>query len=228
MIISTFNIQNDSRDYKKNKSREIYNYLKKNKIDILGLQEVFYKCNDDLEDLINNRFSIIGKYRYRFKMFYPIKNERNPIISKYEIIENNTYHLPSTKYNRILTKAVIKYKGEYISIYNTHIEIVGDIKEKQFNKIFDIISTDINFIILMGVFNSKISDKLFSDFINRLNSINIRLIDVEGKTFKASTGKEGIDHIFLSKEFKIIKKLIYKDLVISDHYPVIVNAQINN
>ena len=48
MIISTFNIKNDFNYYNKNKSLEIFNYLRNNKIDVLGLQEVFYKCDKDL------------------------------------------------------------------------------------------------------------------------------------------------------------------------------------
>ena len=229
MIVSTFNIQNDSRSYKKNKTREIYNYLKKNKIDILGLQEVFYSCNDDLEEFIKKKYYIVGKYRYLLKLFYPIKNERNPIVSKYKIIDNKTYHLPSSKYNRIITKAVIKYKSNNISIYNTHIEIVDDnIKTKQLDKIYNIISKDNNPIILMGDFNLKNSSKLFKDFISKLNSINIKHIDIDGNTFKASKENEAIDHLFVSNKFKITKKEIYKKLDISDHYPVIIDINIDN
>ena len=41
--ISSFNIQNDFSKYNINKSKEIYNYLVQNKINILGLQEVYSK-----------------------------------------------------------------------------------------------------------------------------------------------------------------------------------------
>ena len=228
MIISTFNIQNDSRVYNKQKSREIYNYIKKNKIDILGIQEMFYKCNNDLERIINSKYSIVGKYRYFLKPFYPIKNERNPIITKYNIITNHTYHLPSFKarYKRIITKATIKYRGKMISIYNTHIEVVNDeVKEKQLNKIFNIIKNDNNLVILMGDFNLKKSSKLFDDFIKKLNDINIKHIDINDNTFKTSKDKESIDHIFISNSFNVIKKTVYKKLSISDHYPVIINVE---
>ena len=43
--ISSFNIQNDFSKYNINKSKEIYNYLVQNKINILGLQEVYSKIN---------------------------------------------------------------------------------------------------------------------------------------------------------------------------------------
>ena len=50
--ISSFNIQNDFSKYNINKSKEIYNYLVQNKINILGLQEVYSKINKDLIKLL--------------------------------------------------------------------------------------------------------------------------------------------------------------------------------
>ena len=43
LTISSFNIQNDFKNYNEEKTKGIYNYLKQNKIDILGLQEVYSK-----------------------------------------------------------------------------------------------------------------------------------------------------------------------------------------
>lgn len=54
MKISTFNIQNNFLIYKKDKANEIYNYLKNNNIDILGIQEVFNKFNRDLIKISNH------------------------------------------------------------------------------------------------------------------------------------------------------------------------------
>ena len=229
MIISTFNIQNNSKDYNSNKAVEIYNYLINNKIDILGLQEVFYKCNNDLEKLINSKYNIIGKYRYFLKFLYPNKNEKNPIITKYNIINSKTYHLPSFKgsYNRIITKSSINYKGNNISVYNTHIEVINDeVKSKQLEYIYNLIRNENNLIILMGDFNFKKSNKIFDDFINKLKSINIKLVDINTNTFKTSKDNLSIDHIFVSNVFKITKKKVIKDMDISDHYPVMVEIEL--
>ena len=45
MIVSTFNIHNSG--YYDKKAKVIYKYLKDNKIDVLALQEVFYKSKHD-------------------------------------------------------------------------------------------------------------------------------------------------------------------------------------
>ena len=225
MIVSTFNIQNDIRVYNKNKSKDIYNYIKKNKIDIIGLQEVFTKCADDL-DILLTKYNIVGKYRYFFNIFHPYKNEKNPIITKYDIINYKTYHLPSynSKYKRIITKACIKYNDKLVSIYNTHIEISDkSIQESQLNKIYELLKNDNNLIILMGDFNLKNSEKLYIDFCNKLKKLNIKSIDINSNTFKTSIEKEAIDHIFISDSFKVKKTCIIKDLEISDHYPVLID-----
>jgi len=231
MIISTFNIQNNVRNYNKNKSKEIYNYIKKNKIDIIGLQEVFNKCNDDLGLMIGSKYNIVGKFRYFFNIFFPLKNERNPIISKYEILNNRTYHLPShkAKYKRIITKAIIKYKGKLISVYNTHIEVSNnEVKERQLNKIYNIIRRDKNDVILMGDFNLKKTDSIFKEFIKKLKGININHVDLNDDTFKSHKDREEIDHIFVSNNFDINKKIVFKDLSISDHYPVIIDVNLKD
>lgn len=229
MIVSTFNIQNDSRDYNSSKSKDIYDFIVNNKIDVLGLQELFYKCNNDLKSLIKDDYNMVGKYRYFLKMFFPIKNEKNPIITKYKIIKNKTYKLPSikSKYKRIITKAVIEYKNNLISIYNTHLEVENnDLKSIQLNKIYELLKKDKNLIILMGDFNLKDNSLELIDFINKLKRINIKVINVNSNTFKTENDNKNIDHIFVSKSLKVKKHRVIKDLSISDHYPIIANIEL--
>lgn len=229
MKISTFNIQNDFKDYNKEKSIEIIKYLKNNKIDILGMQEVFSKCDNDICELINNKYFIEGKYRFKFKRLLNRINEKNPIISKYKIISHNTYHLPHfpsfTK--RVLTHIVISYNNKEISIYNTHLEVDRDnVKIKQLDKIEQIIKEDNRPIILMGDFNLKNNNDIFNSFISDLEKLNIKRISLNEKTFKESSYSREIDHIFISNNFKLISKEVIKDLDISDHYPVIVDIEL--
>ena len=124
MKICTFNIRNDYFDYKKEKSNIIYNYLKDNNIDILGLQEVFSKPNRDLKKLIKNDYKMIGKYRFLLPLLHFTSNEKTPIITNHEIVESTTYRLPHkpSKLRRVMTHVVIKYNDKEISIYNTHLE----------------------------------------------------------------------------------------------------------
>ncbi len=224
MIISSFNIQNDYKIYNSKKASEIKKYIEDNKIDIIGMQEVFSLCNRDLKKLLSN-YKMVGKYR----SLYSKINEKNPIISKYPIIKYKTYRLSSypSKYKRIMTHAVVLYNGEEISIYNTHLEIkIKRVKRKQFFEIYRILKNDKRPKILMGDFNSKIDDPLFNSFISLLNIMDIKRIPIFDNTFKTHKDKKAIDHIFISSDFIIKKYDVIKYLDISDHYPLLLSLDI--
>lgn len=230
MIISTFNIKNDFNYYNKNKSLEIFNYLRNNKIDVLGLQEVFYKCDKDLCKLIKNSYNMVGKYRFLFKLFHPTDNEKTPIITNKNIIESNTYRLPFYPSNlkRVMSHIVIQDGDKEVSIYNTHIESrLPKVKEKQLDKIYEIISNDKRPKILMGDFNLKDTDIMFENFINKLKKLDIKEVEINERTFKTEKEDKAIDHIFISNNYKIVNTFVIKDLIISDHYPVIVEIREN-
>ena len=229
MIISTFNVQNDFFKYRKNKSKIIYQYLKENNIDILGMQEVFYTLSKDLKKLMKHKYQMVGKYRFLLKLLHLTSNEKTSIVSPYKIIYNKTYNLPykPSKLKRNMTHAIIDYNGVKISIYNTHLESdIDSVKSDELDKIYSIIKNDHNPKILMGDFNLKNSHDLFKKFVNKLKDINLNIIDVNEKTYKLSKDNKEIDHIFISNEFKLNKKEVPKNLDISDHFPILIDVDL--
>ena len=229
MKISTFNIQNNYKSYDNCKTRDIYNYLKDNDIDILALQEVFGRCSDDLEVLLKNKYHMVGKYRFLSKFLLRRFNEKNPIITKYKIISFKTYNLPfiPSLLKRVITHVVIEYKGKEISIYNTHLEVfISNVKKRQLKKIYNLIANDPREKILMGDFNLKNNNPLFLNFVNSLEEIGIKRVPLNEKTLKLSRYSREIDHIFLSEGFTIKKKEVIKNLSISDHYPVMIEVDL--
>jgi len=229
MIISTFNIQNDISKYSKEKEELILNYLKKNKIDILNLQELYKPLYKELKkDLKNINYNISNKFRYRIPLIFNRINESNPIITNKNVLYTKTYWLPHfpSLLHRIITKTVIEYNNELISIYNTHLDYKYDkVKQKQVNKVLEIIKKDKNKIILTGDFNLKNNKEIFNNFVKELEKLNISRVELNDKTLKASKYHRAIDHIFLSNDFKVIKKEIIKDLEISDHYPLLIEVK---
>lgn len=228
--ISTFNIQNDFGKYDSQKTEKIFDYLVKNKIDILGVQELYSKCSNDLEEKLKEiNYCVFGKYRFFLKKLLNRVNERVAIITDKEILEDKTYRLPSfpSPLKRIVTKTVILYKGRKISVYNTHLDYRSDkIKMRELRKLYNLISEDDNLIILMGDFNLKNNKKIFNDFVRKLELNNIRRVEINDKTFKNSRYKRAIDHIFLSENFKVLERKVVKDLSISDHYPILICVEI--
>ena len=227
--ISTFNIQNDIKNYSIDKTNIIIKYLKDYNIDILNLQEVYSKLNFDLNVLLEKMdYYSYGKYRFFFKRIFNRINEKTPVITNREVIFNKTYNLPffPSTLKRVLTKVEILYKGRRISIYNTHLDYKSIISRKrQLKRIFKIIKKDTNPIILTGDFNLKTNRTIFIDFMKKLEKLNIYHVDIAGKTFKPSQYRRGIDHIFLSKDFKVLDKKIIHDIPISDHYPVLISVE---
>ena len=227
--ISSFNIQNNYNNYNINKTKEIINYLKDNNIDILGLQEVFYLCDRDICKKIDNKYNYFGKYRFYSKLLLRHINEMTPIITNKKVIEKKIYRLPflPSLTKRILTKVVIEYEGKRISIYNTHLEVRNiKVKERQLNRIYNIIKKDNNLIILMGDFNLKNNKEIFNDFEDLLKEKGLYRVEFNHKTLKISKYKREIDHIFLSNDFKLIDKKVIEDLSISDHYPVMIDVNL--
>ena len=226
MIVSSFNIQNNYSNYSIDKTKEILNYIEKYHIDIIGLQEVFSPCCRDLEECINNKYCMKGTYRFQSKLLLRRVNEKTPIVTRYKILENKTYHLPHlpSLLKRVMTKVVIDVDGKEVSVYNTHLDFKYMYsRKKELDKIFNIIKNDTNPIILMGDFNLKNNKQIFIDFENKLKELGIRRVEFNDKTLKISKYKREIDHIFISKEFKLNDNYIIKNLDISDHYPILVD-----
>lgn len=224
--ISTFNIQNDFSSYDISKSKLIKKYVLDNEIDILGLQELYSKCNNDLEKLfLDSNYNLFGKYRFFLRRILNRFNEKTAILTNIEVLDCVTYHLPSfpSLLKRIVTKVVIFYKGEKISIYNTHLDYKSDkIKKRQLDRISKLISSDDNLIVLMGDFNLKNNKQLFNDFVKKMEENDVYRVKIDEKTLKTSQYKREIDHIFLSKKLKLKEKRVIKDLTISDHYPILI------
>jgi len=229
LVISTFNIQNDYKNYQIDKTHDIVDYIKKYQIDILGLQEVYYLLEKDLRKNFPSFYTMLGKYRFMNCFLFRRINEMTPIVTHEKILSSKTYQLPffPAPLKRVVTKVVIEYKGKLISIYNTHLDCFFEkVKLRELKKLYQMISHDDNLIILMGDFNLKNNKKIFNDFEDLLKEKGIFRVALGEKTWKRSKYKREIDHIFLSKEFQLKKKKVVKELEISDHYPVVVQVEI--
>ena len=229
LTISTFNIQNDINNFSHDKTEQIINYIKEYKIDVLNLQEVYSKVNDDLiKELKKMNYISTGNYRFLLRKTLNKINEKNSIITNHKVLYTRTYHLPfmPSLLKRIITKTVIDYEGEKVSIYNTHLDFMYTLsKKRQLKRILSILKKDKNKIILTGDFNLKDNKEIFQEFIKELEILGIKHININEKTFKPSRYHRAIDHIFISEEFKLVSKKLITDIETSDHYPVLIKIK---
>lgn len=230
LTISTFNIQNTIKEPSSEKHQAILEYLRKEKIDILNLQEVFIDCELDLlPKLKQQNYTLSGDYRFHLKALKKI-NEKTPIITNQSIVETKTIHLPffPAPLKRVITKTVVEVENKkQVTIMNTHLDFMFDfVKKRQLKKIVKLVRKEKNPVIITGDFNLKENNPLFQNFIAELKKMDIVHIPIQGKTLKNSRSKYAIDHIFLSKNFEVIEQKVIKDLSISDHYPVLIRIKL--
>lgn len=248
--IGTLNLKNDEINRKSiDNGLIVANHIKNEHYDILGTQELTKHFTNKIKENLGE-YKFYGKYRYN-KIISKIKkindfNENNNIITKHKVIKTKTKKLPSIPFNikkliyriknyyiisRIMTISLIKIENKKIVFINTHLDYrFDDIKIRQYKYLIKQIKKYLKYsIILTGDFNAEKDNKLFKEFINELEKLNIKRIEINDKTnerkYKAKTA---IDHIFISKDFKVIEKGINNLDDITDHKGLFAVVEINN
>ena len=132
LIVGSYNLQNkfklkryNGRFNNQDNVLLLKEFLDDYNIDILGTQEFVYWYLERARKVINDKYSINGKYRYPLLVLKKY-DETNSIICKETVTECKTCHLPFLPniIPRILTKAYIDTKEfGLITFYNTHLSV---------------------------------------------------------------------------------------------------------
>ncbi len=255
--ICTFNVKNDNLIQKLKKETILDCYkglLCEHKFDILATQEMIDSTLNVLKEEFKD-YSIYGKNRYGNNFvtqrinFLKKYNEHASVLTKLEVLSNKTISLPWIPGNmkdlyqgivkhksitpRILTDIVVELENkEKLRILNTHLDcFMYSVKKRQLNYLFNRINkTDIP-IVLLGDFNSNLEDKLFKEFVEKLDLLGYQRVEYNHKTFRKSKKDLPIDHIFLPKKYRIKNFGVLDNEIIktySDHFPLYVTIDIKN
>ena len=245
MKIASFNIKH--RIFRNNQviSKNVLDVINNNKIDILCTQEIPRGLARAFKKYMPG-FTINGDSRYHHYLKSLPFNEKNPIITKNEVIETKTVryknriknikeffkylkHIPIIP--RIATIVIVKIKDDKdICVINTHLDYkLSIIQKKQLDHLLKIIEEYKNKydIVITGDFNMDISDKHFSLFIESLKETNIDMVKTKGYTWRNKKGKEKIlDYIFISSHLEVNRFGIIKSNDLSDHEIIYVDISI--
>lgn len=251
MKVMTFNLRTDfPLDIKNRWSKRkeiVYELIKNNNFDIIGVQELNNKMFNDIKSNILN-YNIVGMPRS--DNFFV---ERNDILvsKRHKVMEYNTFWLSKNPekigssvwysfFPRICTTALIKLEdGKLIRVYNTHLDfLLPRAREYGLKKIGEYIENqhkkDDYPAILMGDFNSSPNSKVIKNLIEG-KYISKKFISVQESkkeiydlsTLRNFNGiKKGlhIDYIFVTEEFNVKNsEIIYynkEGRYPSDHYPI--------
>lgn len=240
MKILTFNVRN--RYGIKNYSgiykgidtiKNLSDYIKSNDIDIVALQEVVESYRDNLTNALGTYY-VYGKPRFGNNIFTrninKLKrfNESANIYTKGEAICGKCYKMPSLPdiLPRVATLVEYKIDSKVITIINVHLSAYNKIsKNRQLKYLYKKIKHIKTPVILLGDFNMNIKSNIMNKFIDKLSNININHLEIKGRTFKKSKRNLPIDHVFISKSFKVksVEKVKEKVVSFSDHYPVLID-----
>lgn len=236
MIVATFNIQNKMNENEEEKIQKLFQIIEREKIDIIGMQEVapkYFKLLQTNQNYFLNGKPRLGKNILTKISYFQAYNEAVPILTRTKPMMKKTYRLPwippislmkdaffhhKSVTPRIFTAIQIEENNQKITIINTHLEKgIERLKEKQLKKILTYIKGITTPIILMGDFNLKRNSKIFEKFSKELEVMGIKWVSTKEKTLKSNhTDNLAIDHIFV-RDFMIVKTEIM-DNQISDHY----------
>lgn len=253
--IGTLNCQNneDNRLDRNNHALILANHILEIKYDILGLQELTIPYTEKIKKYLK-KYYFYGKYQYGKGIFgtrFPIVkcfNQANKIVTPYHINKTKTYALPWIPYSikdlmkmlkkrcltrRTITRIDLTFNQKDIYIFNTHLDYyIPRLQERQLNYLLKKINKyqKKGQVVIMGDFNLHIGDRIFDEFINKLESIDIVRVPVNDKTnsnnYRDTTA---IDHIFIPRNWQIVEYgLISDDLTsITDHKAIIVEVIID-
>jgi len=232
-VRNRYKLKNYDGIYKNNDTvKKLSNYIIQNKIDVVCLQEVIELYRDRLTLELND-YKVYGNPRMGRSIFTKVIdiikrfNESVNIYSNLKIVKNINYRLPFLPdlLPRVATRIDLKNN---ITVINTHLSAYNKIsKNRQLKKLYKIIKKIDNPVILLGDFNMNIKSNILTRFINELDLIGIKHIDIKGRTFKKSKRDLPIDHVFVSKKLKIkkLEKIKDKEVSFSDHYPILIEME---
>jgi len=217
LIVGTYNVQtgkdeNGSRDIKR--SAEIIK-----EADIVGIQEVYAASwlgrLSQAEQIALQQHSSDQAFGWLFaatRMRWLREHRGNALLSKLKVKQWEVEMLPDDtgKQFRNLTTAIIDFNGVEVAIMVTHLHTKKG-REKQLATVLEK-SKQFETAILMGDFNTPVSNPLIKTFLNETDFIDATaLIETPSEFDKSSR----IDWI-LSKGF-IVEEGLFEPIGVSDH-----------
>ncbi|HLC39731.1 MAG TPA: endonuclease/exonuclease/phosphatase family protein [archaeon] len=225
----------------------IAKFVRENKIDILGIQEVGIYHDQKPSENIAEEIAEELKFDYVFYEALKQVPEKpwamgNAILSKFPIVESEYNQLTPVKYDgkvenqpRILIKSKIQIGDKMLNFLTTHLQFTvkfttTSIRLAQVEKILSVIKKLSGPIILAGDFNVAPE----SEEIRKIEEVLAR---VDGKEptwtihpfeafgWKVNSLKYRIDHIFLSKDLNYENFSIIPNKI-SDHLPIMATIEI--
>ncbi|MGQ4892618.1 MAG: endonuclease/exonuclease/phosphatase family protein [Candidatus Njordarchaeia archaeon] len=205
----------------------IYDTIRKENLDIVGLQET------DTGRLTSQYVDELLWLSNRLKMFCVFgpalgKTYGVAILSKFPIIEHKYYLLPSKLEQRVLLYAKIDLGYTKINFFTIHLGLTKEERINQLEYALEIIDGYQGYKVLTGDFNSHPDSEEIGMVKEKLYDARDLAISRSGGegTYPSDKPTERIDYIFVSNNFTVSRFKTVKSLA-SDHLPILAELKLN-
>lgn len=245
MKVASFNIKHRIFNNNYIISNKVFDIINDNKIDVLCTQEIPRIMANKFKKIMKG-YNVLGDSRYHHYLKSLPFNEKNPIITKKNVVHTKTIRYKNKVKNikeffrylknipiipRIATIIVINTdKDKDICIINTHLDYKFSImQKKELKELLELVKEyhEKYDVILTGDFNMDEDVEHFVSFINDLENENIKMVNIEGFTWRSKKGKERkLDYMFASSTLKIKDCGIINSNDLSDHEIIYVDVSV--
>ena len=230
-------------------SKIISEHIESEQFDILGTQELTRGFVNNITSKLV-KYKLYGNYRYGSSLIarkIPIIsdfNENNNIVTKYEVIKEETKLMPFIPNNikdlaesikkfsimpRIVTIVVTKSEKGIICAINTHLDYqIPSVQKRQLEFLKQLVKhySEMYPVVLTGDFNMEIGMEQFDLFNSEMQDAGLKRVEVNEKTNASKfDNKTAIDHIFIPKDWQVIKKGVKDIDYVTDHKEVYVEVE---
>ena len=219
----------------KEEINNIANELKRIDADVVCIQELSFIGDDRTNVKILNEIYPYIYYEVA-ETFLDGRSQCNAILSKYPFIEKNKSYVQKpgidkndySKEGRIYLEVFISFNNKVYNIGTTHLSYTHrfeetELKDKEVNKLIDIIKNKDNYIFtgdLNTIMTSKYISKISEYYINHdtTNTWTTKPFSYNG--FEANELDYKLDYVFTSSEINV-KNIKVIDTEYSDHLPIL-------
>lgn len=209
-------------------------------VDIIGLNEVYDKGEIDCYNLQTDKLASKSDMPYYVfgegTSFSWGATIGNAVLSKYPIKSVKIYPVPTIPAekrapldkgwyeDRVIVKVTVDV-GKEIDIISTHFGLNKSEQIIMVDKLVDIIDAENKPCVLLGDFNVTPENEILTPIYNRMLNVAESVGKKNEFTYSSLNPQKTIDYIFVSKHFKV-NSFTVKNLVMSDHYPVIAETEL--
>lgn len=224
MKVMTYNVHSCKDINKNNTLSRIAELIKKERPSIVGLNEIE---NRSPRTWFVNQPKKLAKARDMLFAYGPtlrlgrIGFFGNAVLSRYPIHAAENIRLPGNREPRKCLRTVLRTPRGNITVLSTHLGLNDAERDKQIQKLLEIIQAEKKPLILMGDFNCKAQQlnpllKILTDSGALFGSI---------PTYSSVNPTARIDYILVSKHFTC-QNLTIPQTQASDHFPVLAELEL--